>query len=242
MPNFVYPLLSVILVSLVSFIGVLTLFLNPAVVRRYVFVLVSLAVGALLGDSFLHLLPEAFAQIADTRLLSLLVIAGILLFFILEKLLHWHHHTSECDTPHPVGSLVIVSDGVHNFIDGLVLGASFLVSNEVGLATTIAVVLHEIPQEIGDFGVLLHAGFSKSKALWFNFLSAILAVAGVLAVFLLGEWASTLAIWLLPVSAGGFIYIAMADLLPELNKTKVPRYMALQLLAITIGIGAMLAL
>jgi zinc and cadmium transporter len=129
---------------------------------------------------------------------------------------------------------------VHNFIDGLLIGVSYLVSIEVGLATTMAVALHEIPQEIGDFGVLLHSGYTKAKALWLNFVSALLAVVGVVIALLLGSMATSLAAWLLPATAGGFIYIALSDLIPELHKTKKLKYSMVQLAAIAVGVGAML--
>ena len=168
---------------------------------------------------------------------------GILLFFALEKFLHWHHHGEDTENHiHPVGKLVLFSDAVHNFLDGMIIGASFLVSVPVGLATTIAVVLHEIPQEIGDFAVLLHSGYTKARALWLNFLSALAALLGALVLFSLGEIAEISATWLVPIAAGGFIYIAVADLMPELHKTKELKYSILQIGAVMIGVLAMVAL
>ncbi len=242
MSVYIYPLLSVIAVSLVSLIGVFTLALKEDLLRKYIFILVSLAVGALIGDTFIHLIPESFAEIDNAKYISLSIIGGIFIFFILEKFLHWHHHSKECNSPHPVGKLILVSDGVHNFIDGLLIGGSFLVGTELGLATTIAVILHEIPQEIGDFGILIHSGFSKSKALWLNFLSGSLSIAGVIASFLLGQFAENLSVLLIPITAGGFIYIAMSDLIPELHKTKDAKSSLLQLMAVALGIGSMLLL
>lgn len=242
MSVYMYSLVSVIVVSLVSFIGIFTLSLRTDILKKYVFLLVSLAVGALLGDAFIHLLPEAFEKIANPTNISILIIAGIFIFFILEKVLHWHHHNSECDTPHPVGRLILFSDGMHNFVDGLIIGTSYLVSIELGLATTIAVILHEIPQEIGDFGVLIHAGYTKARALWWNFVSALFAIIGVLGAFLLGQFGSMFAVWFVPFAAGGFIYVALSDLIPELQKTKSAKYSLLQLVFIAIGIGAMLLL
>lgn len=240
-----YSLLSVLGISLVSLIGVFTLSMNDRWLKASVFALVSLAVGALLGDAFIHLIPEAYETSTDVLLTSLSILAGILIFFILEKVLHWHHHhgyeESE-EAVHPVGKLVLVSDGVHNFIDGIIIGAAYLVSLPVGIATTIAVILHEIPQEIGDFGVLIHSGYSKMRALWLNFLSALLAVAGAVLALFLGEASETFTTYLLPVAAGGFIYIAMSDLIPELHKTKRVRHSTIQFLAILVGIGAMILL
>jgi zinc and cadmium transporter len=223
----------------------LTISLNADRIKGFLFVLVSLAVGALLGDAFLHLIPEAFESGADPVSIALAIIGGILIFFVVEKALHWHHHQGIEDSEpavHPVGRIVIFSDGVHNLIDGLIIGLAYSVSVEVGIATTIAVVLHEIPQEIGDFGVLLHAGYSKGKALWYNFLSALFAFLGAGIAFAVGESAETVAAFLVPVTAGGFIYIALSDLIPELHKMKSARHSALQLLAIGAGVLAMFLL
>ena len=243
MTIYLYSLLSVLIVSFISLIGLLTLSLKEGLLQKYVFVLVSLAVGALLGDAFIHLIPEAFEKINNPIFLPLAIIVGILIFFVLEKALHWHHHPGFDDhDSHHLGYLILISDGVHNFIDGLIIAASYLVSIEVGIATTIAVILHEIPQEIGDFGVLLHSGYSKTQALWLNFVSALLALAGAAVALLLGASAAIIITWLLPFAAGGFIYIAMSDLIPELHKTKKLQYSLIQFLAIALGVGAMVLL
>lgn len=245
MTTYIYAIASVLAVSLISFAGVFTLSMREAVLRKNIFLMVSLAVGALLGDAFIHLIPESFETIANPTAVSLAIIGGAIAFFITEKFLHWHHHAMgehDHETVHPTGKLVLISDGVHNFIDGLIIGASFLVSTELGIATTLAVILHEIPQEIGDFGVLIHSGFSKVRALWFNFLSALTAVLGVVVALVSQNIGSTLSVWLVPIAAGGFIYIAMSDLVPELHKTKHPGQSILQLVAIGIGILAMVAL
>src|SRR3989338_9218766 len=157
---YLYTFASVIVVSLISFVGVFSLSFKEEALRKYIFLFISIAVGALLGDAFIHLIPEALEDSANTTLTSTLVISGILFFFILEKIMHWHHHGEDKEENHihPMGKLVLFSDGVHNFIDGIIIGASFLVSVPVGLATTIAVILHEIPQEVGDFAVLIHSG------------------------------------------------------------------------------------
>ena len=236
-----YTLISVLLISLISFVGVLTLVLKKDLLNKSVFVLVSLAVGALLGDVFIHIIPEAYESAVHPAFISLTIIGGILLFFILEKLMHWHHHDGEENLLH-VGRMVLVSDGVHNFIDGLMVAASYLVSIEVGVATTIAVILHEIPQEIGNFGVLIHAGYTKAKALWFNFLSALTSVLGAIVALALGSMTETFALWLLPITAGSFIYIALSDLIPELHKRIGLGQGTLQVIAIVVGVGAMAAL
>lgn len=242
--TYVYALVSVVVVSLVSLIGVFTLSIKEALMRKYIFVFISLAVGALLGDAFIHLIPEALESAIGSMTASILIITGILLFFILEKFLHWHHHGEDQDEPHihPAGKLILLSDGVHNFIDGIIIGVSFIVSPHVGIATTLAVILHEIPQEIGDFGVLLHSGYEKSRALCLNFLSALCAVFGVILALLLQGAGETFALWILPVAAGGFIYVAVADLIPELHKTKEAKHSLLQIIAVIAGVLAMVAL
>jgi len=236
--NYIFGFISVLIVSLISLVGVLVLALKESVLKKYIFIFVSLAIGSLLGDAFIHLIPESLEGSLTTVTTGLLVILGIMAFFILEKFLHWHHHGEDRNEfhAHPVGKLVLFSDGVHNAIDGMLIGASFIVSIPVGIATTLAIILHEIPQEIGDFMVLLHAGYSKKRALWLNFLSAIIAFIGLIIVFILGELVENFIIWILPITAGGFIYIAVADLIPELHKTKEIKHSLLQILSIIIGV------
>lgn len=242
--TYLYAFLSVIAVSLISLIGVFLLSLRGEFIKKYIFLFISMAVGALLGDAFIHLIPEALEGATNPALISILIIAGILLFFVIEKFLHWHHHGDDNNQPHihPVGKLVLFSDGIHNLIDGIIIGVSFIASVPIGIATTIAVILHEIPQEVGDFTVLLHAGYPKKRALWLNFLSALTAVLGVIIAFILGEAGNGFVLWALPVAAGGFIYIAVADLIPELHKTKEAKYSVFQIIAVVGGVLAMLAL
>jgi zinc and cadmium transporter len=169
---------------------------------------------------------------------------GILAFFVIEKFIRWRHcHVPTCDDhPHPVAMMNLIGDGFHNFMDGLLIAASFCSSFSLGVATTLAIAFHEIPQEIGDFGVLIHAGFSKVKALAFNFLSALTAVLGVVVALVLNNQIEGFSQFLVPFTAGGFIYIAGADLIPELKKeTNLPKS-AFQLLGLVLGIGVMLAL
>lgn len=242
-----YTIVSVVIVSLISLAGVLTLSLSIDRLRKYLFVLVSFAVGALFGDAFLHLIPEAFETMGDLRLVSLWVLVGIGLFFVLEKFFHWtHEHEAEHKGHiHPVGYLNLVSDGVHNFIDGMVIALSYLVSPITGFATTVAVVLHEIPQEISDFGILIHSGFTTKKALLWNLISACLAIAGAVFVFLLGGDGTILELltrYALPVTAGGFIYIAGSDLVPHLNAKNKTMQALIQFVAIGTGVFLMIAL
>ena len=240
----VYTLGSVIVVSLVSVVGLALIGMRPERLQRVVFMTVSLAVGAMFGGVFIHLLPRAFAANGGTAATSMLSIGGILMFFLLEKVLLWRHehvpHYGECI--HPVGYVSLVADGLHNFIDGVLIGTSYLVSLPVGLATTTAVVLHEVPQEIGDFGVLMYAGFSRSRALLLNLCSASCAIVGAVITLLLGSHLAGLPSMILPVAAGGFIYVAGSDLVPELQKERNISKSFLQLLGIGAGVALMLLL
>lgn len=250
----VYTLISVFLVSLVSFIGALTLALQKSKMQSILLFLVSLAAGALLGDAFLHLLPEAVGKNGFGLSLGLVVLAGVVIFFVLEKIIHWHrcHHEHQCVSceeqkkkKQEIKSIAImnlVGDGVHNLMDGVLIAGSYLVSIPIGIATTIAVILHEVPQEIADFGVLLYGGFSTKKALLFNFLSAALAIVGALIGMSAISVIDGLMAWILPFTAGGFIYIAGADLLPELHKECRTKDSILHLFALLLGIGIMVGL
>ena len=236
-----YAIASVLVVSLISLIGVLTLSMKKEKIKGISVLLVSFAAGALFGDAFIHLLPEAYEELGAGLNTSLLVVFGLLVFFVLEKFLRWRH----CHIPasknhlHPLATMNLVGDAVHNFIDGLLIGATYMVSFPIGLATTLAIVFHEIPQEIGDFGVLIHAGMSIKKALLFNFLSAIIAVLGAVVSLLIGTQAEAFAISLLPIAAGGFVYIAGSDLIPELKRDCEAITSLQQLLAIIFGLTTM---
>ena len=244
MTIYIYAFVSVIIVSLVSLIGIFSLSLKEEIVKKYISLFISLAVGALLGDAFIHLIPEAFRNSPNSTIASLLIVSGILIFFIIEKFLHWHHHEDDTEKKHiyPVGKLLLFTDSFHNLIDGIIIGVSFLVSIPIGIATTLAVVLHEIPQEIGDFAVLIHSGYNKKRALWLNFISALMAIVGVFFALIFGSIAEAFTLWILPIAAGGFIYIAVADLIPELQKTKELKYSILQILTVLLGIALMIAL
>jgi zinc and cadmium transporter len=173
--------------------------------------------------------------------ISLYVLMGIVSFFFIEKFIHWRHcHIPTSDRhPHPFAYMNLFGDGVHNFIDGLIIGASYIVSIPLGIATTLAVLFHEIPQEIGDFGVLLHGGFSKNRALFMNFLTALTAVAGAAAALVASMYMEGLTLFLVPFAAGNFLYIATSDLIPELKKECGMRKSAGQLIFILLGIGVM---
>jgi len=225
----------------VSFIGILFVGLKEASMGRILMVLVGFASGSLIGGAFFHLLPEAVAEETGQGIWQL-VVAGIVFFFIMEKFLYWRHcHDGKCPV-HIFAYLNLIGDGVHNFIDGITIAASFLISYSLGYATTLAVIFHEIPQELGDFGILLYGGFGKKRALTFNFMSAITAVAGALVTFYLASFFHGLELFLAPFAAGGFIYIAATDLLPELHKRTQTKESLVQLLFILTGIGLMAAL
>lgn len=211
-------LLSAFIISALSLVGVFGFFVNEKLFKKISLFFVAFSTGALLGGAFLHLLPEAIVDV-DSLNPYLYLLAGIILFFGLEKLLKWHHchDQDDCDI-YTFTYMSLIGDGIHNFIDGLIIVAAFNVSFEVGLATTIAVASHEIPQELSDFGVLVHGGFSRIKALMWNFLSAITAVIGVVVGYVLINNIENMSLILLPFAAGGFIYISMSDLIPELHK------------------------
>ena len=237
---------AVILVSLISLIGVIAISVSQERLKKTLLFLVSLSAGGLLGGAFIHLLPEAFETCGNELRLSLYILLGMVIFFILEKILYWRHchvPTSE-DHPHPFAYTNLIGDGLHNLIDGMIIAGGFLISIPVGIVTTIAVFLHEIPQEIGDFGVLLHAGFSRKKALITNFLTALTAVLGAIIILILGERFELEKVlqFVIPLTIGGFIYIATADLIPELKKETNLGKSLVQLLFFLLGIGLMLLL
>jgi len=244
MANWLYAIISVFIVSLISLIGIFFIALKVERLKKILLFLVSFAVGGLFAGAFVHLMPEAFEYFGINYITPVLVLAGIIIFFTLEKFLRWRHcHVVTCDEhPHPVVTMNIIGDGVHNFIDGLVIGASYMVSIPIGITTTLAVILHEIPQEIGDFGILIYGKLSVKKALTFNFLSALTAVIGAVVSILVGKYAVNYSYYLLPITAGGFIYIAGSDLIPELQHETKPSKSILQFVSILFGFGLMVIL
>ncbi|MCX5725633.1 MAG: ZIP family metal transporter, partial [Candidatus Saganbacteria bacterium] len=196
------------------------------------------------GDAFLHLLPEAVDNSGFTLVISLSLIAGILAFFVLEKIIFWRH----CHVPiskehiHPFAWMNLIGDAFHNSIDGMVIAGSYLVSPALGLATTIAVVLHEIPQEIGNYGVVIHGGFKRVEGLLMCFGVQLTAIIGALLILSLNLNVEALKSILVPFTAGGFIYIAGSDLIPELHKEVEIKRSLGQLISLSLGIGLMLAL
>ncbi|MFX1485983.1 MAG: ZIP family metal transporter [Promethearchaeota archaeon] len=221
MNGLVLTIISTSLMSTITFSGVLTLLLKEEVLNKILLVFVGFSAGALIGGAFLHLLPEAIEAL-PSQIVFIPLIASFILFFVFEKLLWRHCHKAECDI-HPFAYLNLIGDGVHNFIDGLVIAASFIAGIPLGIATTLAVAFHEIPQEIGDFGVIVFGGMSKRKALALNFVTALTAILGGIIGYFLSSSIQEIGILLLPFAAGGFIYIAASDLVPELHKESNPK-------------------
>jgi len=247
-----YAFLSVFIVSLISLVGIIALSIQKNFLNKYLFILVSIAAGALFGDAVIHLIPQSFEQMGSPALASFFVLVGILAFFILEKFLLWRHthgveyedelKSGETNHTHPIGPLILISDGIHNLLDGIIIGASFFISVEVGIATTIAIILHEIPQEIGDFALLIHAGYSRMKALLLNFVSGLIALLGVVIVLVFTNVSELFVPAMTAIAAGSFLYIAGSDLVPELHKTSKTKESLQQLAALIIGIALMFLL
>ncbi len=238
-------LVSVAIVSLISLIGVLTFSLKAERLKKALLYLVSFSAGGLFGDAFIHLIPEAVEESGFAVHVSLFILFGIAVSFILEKFLRWRHchiPTSE-EHPHSFAYMNLFGDAVHNFIDGLVIGGSYLASIPLGVATTLAVIFHEVPQEIGDFGVLLYGGFSKSRVVLLNFSTALTAIVGAVVALSLGSPIQFFLPFLIPFAAGHFIYIAGSDLIPELHKEEPGLLKSVfQLAAFVLGVLILLSL
>jgi zinc and cadmium transporter len=224
--------------SVLALSGSLTLLLPERAFDRVVPPLVALAAGTLIGGALLHMLPEAVAAMGNDLELYVWLVGGFVSFFVLEQFLHWHHCHRPISQHGPLGYLILVADGAHNFIGGLAVAGAFLIDIRVGLVTWIAAAAHEIPQELGDFGILVHAGWSKRRALVFNFASALtFLIGGWVAYALSGAYEIT---WLLPFAAGNFLYIAAADLLPELTEYPEAARKLLLTTMFMLGLGLLL--
>jgi len=224
MPVLGYIISAVLVVNLISLIGVVFFWVNQKLVDKIVPWLVAFAAGTLLSAAWFDLIPESLKRIDQRALIW--VVVGILLFLLLEQVLHWHHeHRHDCaecgkKSKKVMGYSVLVGDGLHNFLDGILIASAFMASIQVGVATTMAVLFHEIPQELGDFGVLLHSGFSRTKALYFNFISALAAVMGGLVAYFALSSVQNIIPYIVAIGAGGFLYIALTDLFAELKGGK----------------------
>lgn len=245
MDTWIFTLTSSALVGAVALVGGFALWIKAATLQRILPLLISLSVGVLLGDAFLHLLPEAIARTQNLQSVMLGTLGGIFLFFIVEQVIRWQHGheiypPQETPAVRPLGRMNLIGDAVHNFIDGTLIAGSFMVSPAAGVATTIAVIIHEIPQEIGDVGTLIYSGLPIRRAIWYNFLCALTCLLGAVTTLLLGSWFEQEMIYLLPIAAGGFIYIAACDLIPELHRQPATRRNLAQGLFIGVGMAAML--
>jgi len=221
MEPLIYALISAFIVSLIGLAVFSALYIQDKIIKKILIYLVSFSAGGLIGGAFFHLLPESISDTCNPLLIFLSVMAGFCLFFILEKFLRWHHcheHGEACPRKLYLGYLNLIGDAVHNLIDGIIIAATYIVSVPLGIVTTISIISHEIPQELGDFGVLLYAGIPKKKAMIFNFMVALIAVIGVFVGYFLIQFIDGITLFLVPAAAGGFIYIAASDLIPELQK------------------------
>ncbi len=242
----VYIIASTVIVSLLSLIGIVTLAFNKSLLNKILFILIAFAAGALMGGAFFHILPESIEHV-DPLNFSIILIVGFATFFLLERVIYWRHcHEGVCDV-HPFTYLNLIGDGIHNLIDGVLIAASYMLDINLGTIITLAVIAHEIPQEIGDFGILVYGGFERVKALGYNLLSAITAIAGALITYFLFQGNVMLGGYtgfiysVLPFAAGGFIYIASSDLIPELHKEQNVKRSLASIAFFIIGILLLLA-
>ena len=228
-----YIILSTTVISLISLIGIFFISIREERLQKIILHLVTFATGVLLGGALLHLVPEACASGINA---PLWILAGILLFFVLEKYLFWRHcHDTECNI-HPVRYLNLIGDGIHNFVDGAVIAAAFVADIKLGITMSIITIAHEIPQEIGDFGILVYGGYTRAKALFYNLISALSCVLGGILAYFLSTSINNLTSILIAFAAGNFLYMALVDLLPEFHKITKPKGSVLQFALLCLGI------
>lgn len=232
------------LVSITSLSGLFALWIEPERLKRIIPYLVALAVGVLLGDAFIHLIPDAVQRQGSISTVCLTVLLGMLLFFVLEKLVRWRHDhhihlPGQSDDIRPIAKMNLMGDAVHNFVDGILIGGSFLVDPVLGFTTTLAIIAHEIPQEIGDVGALVYGGYSPAKAVLYNFYCSLTVVVGAVFALLFGQLAESSLVFLLPIAAGGFIYIAATDMIPALHEHSSIANLVGQTTIFGLGIGFM---
>jgi len=235
-------ILATVVDGLTGLIGVFSLWIKDKLLNKLLMILVAFSAGALLSGAFFHLLAESLASL-PAMLVFAYMMTGFIIFFIVERFLHWHHcHKGEKCAVHPVSYLVLIGDGIHNLIDGIIIGASFLVSVHFGIITTMLILAHEIPQELGNFAVLVYSGFGKTKALLYNFLAQLTCVVGGVVGFFLSSKVQGVIPFILPFAAGGFIYIAASDLVPELHKEPKLKKLLLSFAFFLLGIGVMVGM
>jgi zinc and cadmium transporter len=233
--NLHWIILATLIISSIALLGSLLLSLFPRFLKSGTIFLVALAAGTMLSTAFFDLLPEAAHFLGLQN--SLWILVGTFATLLAgEKILHWHHcHDEGCEN-RPLGYMNLLGDSLHNFLDGVLIAASFQVSIPVGIATTVAVALHELPQEIGDFGVLIHSGFSRWQAVLANLGVALVAVIGGLFGFWLTRFSTDFSIYLLPVAAGTFLYLASVDLIPEFRHEESRLKAALLFVCFLVGL------
>jgi zinc and cadmium transporter len=228
-----------LLMSCIALVGSVTLVLKPQTLDRILLPLVAFAAGSLIGGALFHLIPVAVDEMNNSLGLYLWLVSGFLLFLALEQFMNWHHsHSQSSNERQPLTYLILIADGLHNFIGGLFVAASFLVDLRLGIISWLAAAAHEVPQELGDFGVLVHGGWSKTRALTFNFVSALTFLLGGLVAY--AASATIDVVFLVPFAAGNFLYIGAADLIPEIKKSHDMKTNAVHFIAFTIGLALLL--
>ncbi len=228
-----------ILMSAIAMVGSVTLLMKPATLDRLLMPMVAFAAGSLIGGAFFHMIPAAIGDIDGVLNVGIGVVAGFTLFFVLEQLLHWHHcHRASSDCKQPLTYLILIGDGLHNFVGGSAIAGTFLIDVRLGITSWLAAAAHEVPQELGDFGVLVHGGWSKRRALLFNVLSGLTFLLGGLVTYGLSFQMDVS--WLIPFAAGNFLYIGASDLVPEVNKHHDLRLNAIHLVAFVLGLALLL--
>lgn len=232
----VYIIISTIVISLASLVGIFFISMREEHLHKIIIRLVTFATGVLLGGAILHLIPEAFEAHINA---SLWVLGGIVVFFILEKFFFWRHcHNGICDI-HPFSYLNLAGDGIHNFVDGTIIAASFIVNIKLGFVTSVIALAHELPQEIGDFGILVYGGFTKRKALFYNLLCSMSCILGGIAAYFVSARIQNLTSVLIAFAGGNFLYISLVDLLPELRKVGSLKESIMQLVLLVFGVFLM---
>jgi zinc and cadmium transporter len=224
--------------SAIALVGSVTLVLQETTLRRLLLPLVALAAGTLLGGALFHMIPAAVEKLGNQFFVYLWIVAGFAVFLALEQFLHWHHCHRAPSEHRPLTYLILIADGVHNFIGGLAVAGAFLIDVRVGISTWLAAAAHEVPQELGDFGILIHGGWKKGKALLYNFLSALTFLLGGLFAYLASYTADVT--FLLPFAAGNFIYIAAADLIPEIKHEEDPKLNLVHFVSFIAGLALLL--
>jgi zinc and cadmium transporter len=235
----VWIIVGGVLMSAIAMVGSVTLVLKSATLDRLLLPLVAFAAGSLIGGAFFHMIPAAIAEIGDALIVGIVIAAGFTAFFLLEQLLHWHHcRRASSDCKQPLTYLILIGDGLHNFLGGMAIAGTFLIDVRLGITSWLAAAAHEIPQELGDFGVLVHGGWSKRKALLFNVLSGLTFLVGGLLAYGLSFRVDVS--WLIPFAAGNFLYIGASDLVPEVNKHTDYKANIVNFLAFILGLALLL--